>query len=282
MAVTALDLTDTWPVPHVSAAVVRGGSPVATIGDSERVQRLASISKPMTAWATLVAIEEGIVALDQPIGQPGCTLEHLLCHAGGYPFDGKQPIARPDTTRIYSNSGIELAADAVAAAAEMAFGDYLDAALFQPLGMTSTQLRGSPAHSIWSDLTDMIRFVGEVMQPRLIASATADDAKRIHSPGLAGIVPGVGRYEQCPWGLGFELRGDKLPHWTGTANSPRTYGHFGGSGTMFWVDPDLDLALIALADRDFDEWSSDALRLWPELSDAVIAEYSTAPTEAAS
>lgn len=273
---TALDLTDTWPVPHVSAAVVRGAGIVVTIGDPDRAQRLASISKTMTAWTTLVAIEEGIVALDQPIGQPGCTLEHLLCHAGGYPFNGEQPITRPDTTRIYSNSGIELAADAVATAASMPFGDYLDAALFEPLGMSSSQLRGSPAHSIWSNLTDMIRFVGEVMRPQLVAASTADDAKRIHSPGLAGIVPGVGRYEQCPWGLGFELRGDKQPHWTGTLNSPRTYGHFGGSGTMFWVDPDLDLALIALADRDFDEWSTDALRAWPALSDAVITEFAPA------
>jgi len=280
--VTALDLTGHWPVPHVSAAVLRANELVATIGAPERVQRLASISKPMTAWTTLVATEEGIVTLDQPVGQPGCTLAHLLCHAGGYPFNGTQPIAKPDTTRIYSNTGIELAADTVAAAAEMSFGDYLHAALFEPLGMTSSDLRGSPAYSVWSNLTDMTRFVGEVMRPQLVASSTADDAKRIHSPGLAGIVPGVGRYEQCPWGLGFELRGDKAPHWTGSLNSPRTYGHFGGSGTMFWVDPDLDLALIALADREFDEWSSDALRLWPELSDAVIAQYCPAATGAAS
>lgn len=278
----ALDLTTTWPVPHVSAAVIRGADVLETIGDSDRVQRLASLSKPMTAWATLVAIEEGIVTLDQHLGQPGCTLEHLLCHAGGYPFTGDQPIARPDTTRIYSNTGIELAARTVATAADMPFGDYLHAALFEPLGMASSELRGSPAYAVWSNLTDMTRFVGEVMRPRLIAASTADDAKRIHSPGLAGIVPGVGRYEQCPWGLGFELRGNKQPHWTGTDNSSRTYGHFGGSGTMFWIDPDLDLALVALADRDFDEWSDDALQMWPALSDAVIAEYSSPSTGAAS
>ena len=279
---TALDLTSGWPVPHVSAAVIGNAHVIATTGDPERVQRLASISKPMTAWATLVAVEEGIVTLDQPVGQPGCTIEHLLCHAGGYPFNGTSPIARPDTKRIYSNAGIELVADAVATAADMTFSDYLDAALFEPLGMTSSELRGSPAYSIWSNLTDMTRFVGEVMRPQLIATSTADDAKRIHSPGLAGIVPGVGRYEQCPWGLGFELRGDKQPHWTGVDNSPRTHGHFGGSGTMFWIDPDLDLALVALAERDFDEWSADALQMWPALSDAVIAEYSSASSGAAS
>jgi len=273
--VTALDLTADWPVPAVSAAVLRGGEVVATIGDAHRVQRLASISKPMAAWATLVAVEEGIVSLDQPVGQPGCTLRHLLAHAGGYGFDGDDAIARPETTRMYSNTGFSLAAQAVEDAAGMAFADYLHESVFVPLGMTSSVLRGSAAHGVRSNLDDTCRFVAEVMRPRLIHESTAADAERIHYPSLAGIVPGVGRYEQCPWGLGFEVRGTKEPHWTGTTNSPRTFGHFGGSGTMFWVDPDCDLALVALADLDFDRWAGTALEAWPALSDAVISEYTT-------
>jgi CubicO group peptidase (beta-lactamase class C family) len=271
--VTALDLTTGWPVEHVSAAVLHAGTIVATIGDVARVQRLASISKPMTAWATLVAVEEGIVELDQPVGQPGCTVRHLLSHAGGYPFDGPDPIARPEVTRMYSNTGIELVADAVERASAMAFSDYLREALFDPLEMHETALRGSPAHGVHSNLADTCRFVAEVMRPSLIHATSAAEAERIHYPALAGIVPGVGRYEQCPWGLGFEVRGTKTPHWTGTTNSPRTFGHFGGSGTMFWVDPDRDLALVALADRDFDQWATTALTVWPELSDAVLGEY---------
>jgi CubicO group peptidase (beta-lactamase class C family) len=269
----ALDLTAAWPVPHVSAAILRGGQLVATIGDPERVQRLASISKPMSAWAVLVAVEEGVVRLDQPVGQPGCTLRHLLAHAGGYPFDGDDPIARPEATRMYSNAGIELAARTVEDATGIAFADYLREAVFVPLGMRSSTLRGSAAHGVWSSLADTCRFVAEVMRPELIHADTAAEAQRTHYPQLAGIVPGVGRYEQCPWGLGFEVRGTKEPHWTGTTNSPRTFGHFGGSGTMFWIDPDRDLGLVALADREFGEWAATALVAWPELSDAVIAEY---------
>jgi CubicO group peptidase (beta-lactamase class C family) len=271
--VAALDLISAWPVPHVSAAVLRGGRVVATVGDADRVQQLASISKPMAAWAMLVAVEEGVVELDQPVGQPGCTLRHLLAHAGGYPFDGDDPIARPEATRMYSNTGFELAARMVENAAGIAFADYLREAVFAPLGMQSSELRGSAAHGVHSNLADTCRFVAEVMRPTLIHADTAADARRTHYPTLAGIVPGVGRYEQCPWGLGFEVRGTKQPHWTGTTNSPRTYGHFGGSGTMFWVDPDRDLGVVALADRDFDQWASTALTVWPQLSDAVIAEY---------
>jgi CubicO group peptidase (beta-lactamase class C family) len=271
--VSALDLTSDWPVGQVSSAVLRGGQVVTTVGDVERVQRLASISKPMAAWAMLVAVEEGVVELDQPVGQPNCTLHHLLAHAGGYPFDGDEPIARPEATRMYSNTGFVLAAQAVEHATGIAFADYLREAVFVPLGMHSSHLRGSPAHGVHSNLADTCRFVAEVMRPVLIHADTAADARRTHYPALAGIVPGVGRYEQCPWGLGFEVRGTKEPHWTGTNNSPRTYGHFGGSGTMFWIDPDRDLGLVALADRDFDQWAPTALEKWPELSDAVIAEY---------
>jgi CubicO group peptidase (beta-lactamase class C family) len=273
--VTALDLTADWPVPHVSAAVLRGGHVVVTSGDVDRVQRLASISKPMAAWAMLVAVEEGVVGLDQPVGQPGCTLHHLLAHAGGYGFDGDDAIARPETKRIYSNTGFSLAAQAVESAADMPFADYLHDAVFGPLGMESSVLRGSAAHGVRSTLADTCQFVAEVMRPTLIHASTAAQAERIQYPTLAGIVPGVGRYEQCPWGLGFEVRGTKEPHWTGTTNSSRTFGHFGGSGTMFWIDPERDLALVALAERDFDEWSAVALRAWPALSDAVIAEYSS-------
>ena len=70
------------------------------------------------------------------------------------------------------------------------------------------------------------------------------------------------------WGLGFEIRGHKSPHWTGAKNSPRTYGHFGQSGTMLWIDPDAQLGLVALTDRDFGPWAAQA---WPALADAVLS-----------
>jgi CubicO group peptidase (beta-lactamase class C family) len=271
--VRALELVTTWPVPHVSAAAVPAdGSVVGRTGEPDRRYRLASLTKPLTAWATLVAVEEGIVALDQPVGQPGCTLRHLLAHAGGYPFDGDAPIAVPERRRIYSNTGIELAAAAVAEAAGMAFAEYLAAAVFDPLGMTGATLEGSAAHGGWASVDDVVRFLAEAQRPTLIDATSAADAVRAQWPDLAGIVPGVGRFDPCPWGLGFEIRGDKTPHWTGRANSAATYGHFGGGGTMMWVDPGAACALVALTDREFDEWRDDALRAWPELSDAVVAE----------
>ena len=83
------------------------------------------------------------------------------------------------------------------------------------------------------------------------------------------MIPGIGRFEPNDWGLGLELRDEKSPHWTGTRNSPRTFGHFGGSGTFLWVDPEADLACVAFGDREFGDW---ALEAWPRLSDAVLSE----------
>jgi CubicO group peptidase (beta-lactamase class C family) len=266
---TALELSKNWPVPNVSAATLQAGEVTDTVGDIDRRQRLASISKPMATWAMLVAVEEGVIGLGTPVGQDGCTLEHLLSHAGGYPFEGPTPIAKPGRTRIYSNTGFDLATEAIETATDMTFADYLGEAVFAPLGMGSSELLGSAAKDVHSSLADVCAFIEEVHSPTLISAQTADKAINLHYPSLTGIVPGVGRYTPCPWGLGFELRGEKQPHWTGTRNSPRTFGHFGGAGTMFWVDPEVDVALVALTDRPFDAW---ALSAWPELSDAVLDE----------
>jgi CubicO group peptidase (beta-lactamase class C family) len=284
---SALHLVTDWPVDHVAAAIVRVNAvrhdtvdTADSIGDTERVYRLASLSKPMTAWAVMVAVEEGTLELDAPLRHvltaEGATLRHLLSHASGFGFDGDQPVARIEQRRMYSNTGIECAARELAAAAEMPFEQYLDEAVFTPLGMSRAQLHGSPAHAIHGSLDDVIRFVGEMLRPRLLAPATHAEIIRPQFPSLAGIVPDVGRFDPCPWGLGVEIRGDKSPHWMGRANSAAAFGHFGGAGTLMWVDPHADVALAALTDRPFDEWSEDALRLWPELSDAVLAEARSA------
>jgi CubicO group peptidase (beta-lactamase class C family) len=279
---SALQLVTSWPVDHVAAAIVteRG---TERIGDAVRPYRLASLSKPITAWAVMVAVEEGVLDLDAPLrfvdAPAGATMRHLLSHAAGFGFVGSSAIAPIGQRRLYSNTGIERAADELAAAAEMSFEQYLSEAVFEPLGMRATVLKGSPAHAIWSTLDDTARFVAEMRHPILLAPDTHADVCRSQFPTLAGIVPDVGRFDPCPWGLGVEIRGAKAPHWTGRANSEATFGHFGGAGTMMWVDPVADVGVVALTDRMFDEWSSEALQLWPEFSDAVLAEARTGTTE---
>lgn len=269
---SALDLTAQWPVNSVAAAIVGPDGAIDTIGDPDRPFNLASISKMFAGYCLLIAHEEGTLRLDDPAGQPGCTVRHLLSHAGGYPFDGPEPITGPERRRIYSNTGIELVAQVLADAAAMPYEQYLRQAVFEPLGLAATTLRGSAAHGIRSTVADLLRFIAELRAPQLLSAESAAAFATVQFPGLAGMVPGVARYPDCPWGLATEIRGDKQPHWTGAANSPATFGHFGGTGTLLWVDPEAHVACLALTDRRFDEWADAALRVWPEFSDAALAE----------
>ena len=262
----ALRAVDGWAAETVAVGVLRGGAEVAVRGPREHVFRWASVTKPATALAALVAAEEGIVDLDEPAGPEGSTVRHLLAHASGLPFDGSAPIAQPGERRIYSNTGFDVLAEHVGAAAEMPFAEYLAAAVLRPLE-TGAELRGSPAAGLHGTLDDLLRLAAELQGPRLIASETLAEAASVQFPGLVGVLPDVGRMDPNDWGLGVELRDQKRPHWTGSRNSPQTFGHFGGSGTFLWVDPEADLALACLTDRDFGPW---ALEAWPRLSDAVL------------
>ena len=264
----ALQQLAAWPASTATAGVVRPGGVVDAVGPRETVLRWASVTKPLAGLAILVALEEGIVELDQPLGPPGATLRHLLAHASGLPLNEREPVAPPERRRIYSNSGIELAAEAVAAAAEMPFATYLEAAVLEPLGLRG-RLTGSAAWSYRGSLDDLLRLGRELLEPTLLAAETLREATTVQFPGLRGIVPGFGRQEPNDWGLTFELRDGKTPHWTGAANSPGTFGHFGASGSFLWVDPALGAACAVLTDLEFGDWAKQA---WPRLADAVVAE----------
>jgi CubicO group peptidase (beta-lactamase class C family) len=260
--VDALRQVDGWPSAHVAVAVI--GSAAAEHGEVDRVFAWASVTKLATAVAVLVACEEGIVDLDEPAGPPGATLRHLLAHASGLPLDGDAPLAAPGAKRIYSNTGFELAAALVGERAEMPFAEYFE-------HVWGFALTGSPASGVEGTLRDLETLARELLAPTRLGAETLAEATSVQFPGLDGVLPGYGRMEPNDWGLGFELRDDKQPHWTGVHNSSLTFGHFGRSGTFLWVDPKGGLALACLTDLAFGDWAKDA---WPRLADAVLTEAS--------
>ncbi len=264
----ALWATGGWEVPHVAAAVVGADGTLATVGDADRPFRLASVTKLLAAYACLVAVEEGTLDLDGPAGPEGATVRHLLAHAAGYGFD-TPPLTPPGRKRIYSNTGFDALADHLAEASGMSAVDYVTAAVFEPLGLARTDLRDeSLAKGAWSTVHDLSRFAVELLSPTLVHPDTLARATRVQFAGLDGILPGVGPQSPNDWGLGFELRDGKAPHWTGATNSPATFGHFGGAGTFLWIDPAIGRGLVVLTDRDFGPW---AMAAWPSLADAVVA-----------
>ena len=263
----ALDAIADWPVDHAAAAVVRDGDH-RTAGPADQVFDLASVTKLLSAYAALVAVEEGTLDLEEPAGPPGSTVRHLLAHASGLGFDTGVLVA-PERKRIYSNTGFEALGAHVAGAAGMSFGEYVHEAVIEPLAMGATELGDrSPAHGARSSVEDLARFAGELLAPTLISADTLALATTVQFPGLDGVLPGFGAQHPNDWGLGFELRDHKSPHWTGSTCSSATFGHFGAAGTFLWVDPDVGVALVALTDRPFGPWAAEA---WPAFADAVLA-----------
>ena len=249
--------------------VGRDGRVIAARGDTTLAGEWASVTKILTALAVLVAVEEEAVSLDEPAGPPGATVRHLLAHASGLAYDQDRILAPPGRRRIYSNRGFEVLGALVADRVGMAFGSYLAHAVLHPLGMAGARLDGSPAAGVTGTLDDLVQLTRELFAPTLVSPATLRLATTVAFPGLAGRLPGFDSHDPLDWGLGIEVRGTKWPHWTGRHNSPATFGHFGRSGSVLWVDPAAGVACAVRSGRDFGAWAKEA---WPALADAVLVE----------
>lgn len=265
-----LEAISGWPVTTVAAGWTQADDESTTSGPAGQSFPLASVTKPLAAIAVLVAVEEGSMTLETPLGPSGATVAHVLSHSSGLAPEAKgdgSALSGAGSRRIYSNHGYELLGEALEQATGINMAAYVHEAVIEPLGLGNTVLRGSPAHGAYSSINDLLRVGRELLQPTLLAPETVRSATTPFLPELAGVLPGFGRHEPNPWGLGFEIRGTKQPHWTGTKNSPATFGHFGRAGTFLWVDPVAQVACAALTDRQFGPWAAQA---WPTFSDQVL------------
>ena len=212
-AVEALRQIESWPAEHAAAGISTAAGIVAVHGDVNHRLGWGSVTKLLTGYATLIAAEEGALDLDEPAGPEGSTVRHLLAHASGLAWDSPKPLGRPGERRIYSNTGYLALAEHVASRTEMAFAEYLRAGVLDPLGLAAT-LDGDAAGGIVGTLGDMLAFGRETLAPTLLAPETVAEATTVQFPGLDGVLPGFGRQTPNDWGLGFELRDGKSPHWT--------------------------------------------------------------------
>jgi CubicO group peptidase (beta-lactamase class C family) len=218
----ALDTLSDWPVPAAAAAVVGPSGVLAEFGDTAQRFTLASVTKPLVARAAQVAIEEGVVELDTPAGPPESTVRHLLAHTSGLAMRSPQAMAPPGKRRIYSNYGFAVLAETVQKASGIEFERYLAEAVFEPLGMDSSALLGgaeAAGYGAESTVADLAIFAADLLRPTLVSEQMHDEAITVQFPGLPGVLPGFGVQRPNDWGLGFEIRDAKSPHWTGSANS---------------------------------------------------------------
>jgi CubicO group peptidase (beta-lactamase class C family) len=259
---------ENWPGDPSLAVVGVGG--VLGCRDSGRVYRLASVTKLLTALTVLSAADEGVISLEDETGPPGSSVLHLLAHASGVGFADEQVRAAAGARRIYSNTGIDLAADYLAGRTGKDFRDEMRIRVLEPLGMHETKLTGPPSKGGEGTIRDTARLAWELLQPTVFPKARIDVLSSLAYPGLGGFLPGFGYHGENDWGAGAEVRGLKSPHWTSPNNSPETFGHFGMAGSFLWVDREAGLACTALSTVEFGDWAPVA---WPDTSTAVLHAY---------
>ena len=170
-------------LPSVSVALVRDGAVVwkaaygyanvwaKTPATPETLYSTGSTFKTVNATAVMRLVEQGKLALDEPVGPrlgadaprqpegaPPITLRHLLTHTSGLPTSGNTvPLwdralpadlrtttsrlvadAPPGRRTVYSNVGFALAGRLAGEAAGLAFEEVVRREVLTPLGMAHT------------------------------------------------------------------------------------------------------------------------------------------------
>ena len=267
------------PFDHAIAAVDADGRVIWEQGNVAEVFPLASVTKILSSLATLRAVEEGSVALDQVVGQaPGdgarpegvpFTLAHLLSHSSGLAAegDGAQFRDLPGRRRVYSNQGFDVLGGFMRKTTGERTSKWVDREVSAPLGLRHTTVPLSPAHSGFSSALDLTVLAEELLQPQLLTPKMSASFHRVALPGLRGVLPGYGMQRRNDWGLGVEIKGHKEPHWTPPSASPATFGHFGMSGSFLWVDPKRNVGAVFLGSEPFGEWHKEN---WPVLGEEIL------------
>ena len=268
--------------------------------------RIGSVSKMFTATAVLQLRDTGKLRLDDPVlrhlpffqvktefaAAGPITVEHLITHTSGLPREGAFPywtthvfpsreelraslpaqaaVFGPGEKIKYSNLGMALAGEVVAAASGLSWSDYVQRHLLAPLGMKNSsaapgpelvarlarayQRKGpggeripmeyyetgaiAPAAAVVSTLEDLARFASFHLGAGgedVLAATTRRDMQRL-------------RYLEPSWksgrGLGFLI----------SRREERTLvshgGWIGGHRADFLLDPARNLAVIALTNAD--------------------------------
>ena len=168
-------------IPGASVAVLRRDTLVHLAGygatnlatptpvEPQTIFQIASLTKPFTAMAVLLLVDEGKLKLDDtasrylpklPALYSSITIRQLLTHTSGIAPDmrranvdemeqaefwrrlGERPAsAAPGSTIQYANAGYTLLSFIIEAVTGMEFGAFLDDRIFEPLGMSSSAYR---------------------------------------------------------------------------------------------------------------------------------------------
>lgn len=192
------------------------------------------------------------------------------------------PLLFPPGTRVsYQSMGTAMLAEVVHQVTGVTLRDFLRKEIFVPLGMTDTSLGwqpekkeriaavrvspvqqktdwnwntpywlgfGAPWGGLITSPADFPRFCqlmlngGVLGGTRLLSPAAV---RAMTSNQLSGMPQLPEEERRCrPWGLGWRLNWPGHSANFGDLLGPRTFGHWGATGTLCWMDPDADAFCI--------------------------------------
>jgi CubicO group peptidase (beta-lactamase class C family) len=281
---------------------------------------IASMTKPITATAVMMLQDEGKLSVDDPVvkylpelgelkaadGKPAqLTLRHLLTHTSGMPeatpaqartahslsdlipfYAGRPLKFKPGAKWQYCQSGINSLGRIVEVVSGQSFPAFLQARLFDPLGMrdttfypsaeqfarlaqtyrrTETNLVEDPLEFNGRSPTDRSRYPapnGGLFSTapdyaqfcRMILNQGALEGKRYLKPESVKLMTSVqtgdlktGFTEGNGWGLGWCIV--RQPQGITAMLSPGTFGHGGAFGTQAWIDPVKQVIYVLMFQR---------------------------------
>ena len=300
----------------------------------ETVYDLASLTKVIgLTTACMMLVSEGKLDLDAPVqhyvpafrgpNKERVTIRHLLTHSSGLPAwrplyieattravafataDTTALLRQPGDTFAYSDLGAIVLTQVVEGLTGQRLDAYLDARVFQPLGMTSTRFlppsgwrnriapteRSQDGTIILGTVHDENAWkLGGVSGHAGLFSTAGDLAIfaqwLLEGPLTPGRRPGVSRpqlpstlvlewtkRQNVPPGssraLGWDTPSENSS--AGTKLGPRAFGHTGFTGTSIWIDPDKDLYIILLTNRVNPTRENNRIgRVRPRVADLVV------------
>ena len=190
------------------------------------------------------------------------------------------PSFRAGTAVTYQSMGFAILAELVHQASGRLLPQFLAQEVFAPLGMDDTSLGwhpdrreriaairtppdqgadwgwnspywlglGVPWGGLITSPADLARFClmmlggGALGNTRILSPA----AVRAMTTNQVAMMPEVAEPDRRsrPWGLGWRLNWPGQPNTFGDLLGPRSYGHWGATGTLCWLDPDANAFMI--------------------------------------
>lgn len=216
-----------------------------------------------------------------------------------------KPIAPPGERVIYSDVGFEVLGKLVEQVSEQSLHEFTHDTLFAPLGMTETgfvpaeelRARAAPtqkrdgrwlqgevhdprAHllggvaghaGLFSTAQDVAVYAQMILNRGAYAGRRVLSAEAVEKMLLARKVPGDQQRA-----LGWDVR-SRYSSNRGQGLSDRAVGHGGFTGTVLWIDPELDLFYVFLSNRVYPDGSGNVNKLAGEIGTIVAAAAKGAP-----